>query len=57
LGVTQPAVSQWETGTTIPTLSRLRKIAAAYEADIGPLTSAWLRVQGKRPVRGQCEVT
>jgi transcriptional regulator with XRE-family HTH domain len=51
LGVTQPAVSQWEAGTTVPSLSRLREIATRYGADIGPLTTAWMRLQAERPPR------
>lgn len=53
LGVSQPAISQWEAGTITPSLSRLREIAEAYDADIEPLMAAWLREQAQRPVRGR----
>lgn len=52
LKVTQPAVSNWESGKSVPPLARLRQIAAKYKADPEPLIAAWMRSLSERPVRG-----
>lgn len=48
LGVTQPSVSAWEAGRSLPTIPLLHKLAVVTDSDPGEL----LRLAASSPVAG-----